>query len=125
MTNNSNSEDIAAARIQELRELIQYHNERYYSLDSPEIPDADYDALFRELNQLEQLHPNLITADSPTQTVGGSTINTFEEVVHRTPMMSLDNSFSIEQLEAWADRVRKGLQEEKTDPQWVLSLIHI
>ena len=55
MTNNSNSEDIAAARIQELRELIQYHNERYYSLDSPEIPDADYDALFRELNQLEQL----------------------------------------------------------------------
>ena len=122
MTNNSNSEDIAAARIQELRELIQYHNERYYSLDSPEIPDADYDALFRELNQLEQLHPNLITADSPTQTVGGSTINTFEEVVHRTPMMSLDNSFSIEQLEAWADRVRKGLQEEKTDPQWVCEL---
>ena len=122
MANNSNSEDIAAARIQELPELIQYHNERYYSLDSPEIPDADYDALFRELNELEQLHPNLITTDSPTQTVGGSTINTFEEVVHRTPMMSLDNSFSIEQLESWADRVRKGLQQEKTDPQWVCEL---
>ena len=122
MANNSNPTDIAAARIQELRESIRYHNERYYTFDSPEIPDANYDMLLNELKDLEQLHPSLVTADSPTQLVGASTINTFEEVTHRLPMMSLDNAFDIDQLEAWADRVRKGLQQENTEPQWVCEL---
>ena len=122
MANNSNPTDIAAARIQELRESIRYHNERYYTFDSPEIPDANYDMLLNELKDLEQLHPSLDTADSPTQIVGASTINTFEEVTHRLPMMSLDNAFDIDQLEAWADRVRKGLQQENTEPQWVCEL---
>ena len=122
MANNSNPTDIAAARIQELRESIRYHNERYYTFDSPEIPDANYDALLNELKDLEQLHPSLVTADSPTQLVGANTINTFEEVTHRLPMMSLDNAFDIDQLEAWADRVRKGLQQENTEPQWVCEL---
>ncbi len=122
MANNSNPTDIAAARIQELRESIRYHNERYYTFDSPEIPDANYDMLLNELKDLDQLHPSLVTADSPTQLVGASTINTFEEVTHRLPMMSLDNAFDIDQLEAWADRVRKGLQQENTEPQWVCEL---
>ena len=122
MANNSDPTDIAAARIQELRESIRYHNERYYTLDSPEIPDANYDALLTELKDLEQLHPSLVTADSPTQLVGASTINTFAEVTHRLPMMSLDNAFDMDQLEAWADRVRKGLQQENTEPQWVCEL---
>ena len=122
MANDNNPTDIAAARIQELRESIQYHNERYHTFDSPEISDANYDALLIELKDLEQLHPSLITADSPTQLVGASTINTFEEVTHRLPMMSLDNAFDIDQLEAWADRVRKGLQEESIEPQWVCEL---
>ena len=122
MANNSNPTDIAAARIQELRESIRYHNERYYTFDSPEIPDANYDTLLNELKDLEQLHPSLVTADSPTQLVGANTINTFEEVTHRLPMMSLDNAFDIDQLEAWADRVRKGLQQENTEPQWVCEL---
>ena len=122
MANNSNPTDIAAARIQELRESIRYHNERYYTFDSPEIPDANYDMLLNELKDLEQLHPSLVTADSPTQLVGASTINTFEEVIHRLPMMSLDNAFDIDQLEAWADRVRKGLEQENTEPQWVCEL---
>ena len=122
MANNSNPTDIAAARIQELRESIRYHNERYYTFDSPEIPDANYDMLLNELKDLEQLHPSLVTADSPTQLVGASTINTFKEVTHRLPMMSLDNAFDIDQLEAWADRVRKGLQQENTEPQWVCEL---
>ena len=122
MANNSNPTDIAAARIQELRESIRYHNERYYTFDSPEIPDANYDMLLNELKDLEQLHPSLVTADSPTQLVGASTINTFEEVTHRLPMMSLDNAFDIDQLEAWADRVRKGLEQENTEPQWVCEL---
>ena len=122
MANNSNPTDIAAARIQELRESIRYHNERYYTFDSPEIPDANYDALLTELKDLEQLHPSLVTADSPTQLVGASTINTFAEVTHRLPMMSLDNAFDMDQLEAWADRVRKGLQQESIEPQWVCEL---
>ena len=122
MANNSNPTDIAAARIQELRESIRYHNERYYTFDSPEIPDANYDMLLNELKDLEQLHPSLVTADSPTQLVGASTINTFKEVTHRLPMMSLDNAFDIDQLEAWADRVRKGLEQENTEPQWVCEL---
>tara|TARA_Y100000746_G_scaffold47784_1_gene36913 strand:- start:2800 stop:4854 length:2055 start_codon:yes stop_codon:yes gene_type:complete len=122
VANNSNPTDIAAARIQELRESIRYHNERYYTFDSPEIPDANYDTLLNELKDLEQLHPSLVTADSPTQLVGANTINTFEEVTHRLPMMSLDNAFDIDQLEAWADRVRKGLQQENTEPQWVCEL---
>ena len=78
--------------------------------------------LLNELKDLEQLHPSLVTADYPTQLVGASTINTFEEVTHRLPMMSLDNAFDIDQLEAWADRVRKGLQQENTEPQWVCEL---
>jgi len=105
-----------AGRIDELRSTIRYHNKRYYELDEPEIPDAEWDALMHELKLLEELHPDLITPDSPTQVVGGAVSTTFAEVVHRVPMMSLDNAMDETELRAWGERtaralVRTGLDE--------------
>jgi DNA ligase (NAD+) len=100
-----------AARAAELRELITYHNERYHTLDAPEIPDAEYDLLVRELRELEASHPSLATADSPTQTVGGAPLGLFQEVRHRVPMMSLDNAFSEDDLRAWAERLRRPVPD--------------
>ena len=84
-----------AERVEQLRAIIRHHNDRYYLDDAPEIPDADYDALVRELQQLEEQFPELITPDSPTQMVSGAASATFAPVVHRVPMMSLDNAFSV------------------------------
>jgi DNA ligase (NAD+) len=95
------------ARAEELRELIAYHNDRYHRLDDPEITDADYDALVRELRTIEADHPDLVVPDSPTATVGAAPSTLFAEVVHRIPMMSLDNAFSSEELQAWALRLAK------------------
>jgi DNA ligase (NAD+) len=98
-----------AARVDELRGLIRHHNERYHELDDPEISDADYDALVRELRGLEEQFPALVTPDSPTQQVGGPTSATFAPVQHRVPMMSLDNAFDEAELAAWGARVVRGL----------------
>jgi DNA ligase (NAD+) len=98
-----------AGRAAELRELIRYHNERYHTFDAPEIPDADFDALVVELRDLEAAFPELVTADSPTQTVGAARSATFAPVTHALPMMSLDNAFDRAELEAWAERVARGL----------------
>ena len=92
-------------RIDELRKLINYHNHRYYVLDSPEISDAEYDALMAELKQLEDAHPELITPDSPTQRVGAEPVAAFGIVVHPRPLLSLANAFNDEDLEAWYRRV--------------------
>ncbi len=101
-----------AERAAELRRLIEYHNERYFVLDAPEIPDADYDALVRELRQVESEHPEVITPDSPTQRVGGAAeTQLFAPVRHRIPMMSLDNAFEQSELDAWADRLRRQLPD--------------
>ncbi len=100
-----------AARAAELRELVEYHNERYHALDAPEIPDADYDALVRELRQIETDHPELATGDSPTRQVGSAPPGLFDEVRHRVPMMSLDNAFTEAELDAWADRLRRLLPD--------------
>jgi DNA ligase (NAD+) len=88
----------AQARIEELRRLVEYHNYRYYVLDQPEISDEEYDALFRELQQLEAQFPDLITPDSPTQRVGAPPLSAFPEHTHREVMLSLDNAFSEEEL---------------------------
>lgn len=101
-----------AQRIDQLRELINDHNYRYYVLDEPAVPDAEYDRLLRELQALEGDHPDLITADSPTQRVGASGDNTFAEVVHRLPMLSLDNAFSEQELRDFDRRVRERLGRE-------------
>lgn len=96
-------------RIQELRRVIDDHNHRYYVLDEPAVPDAEYDRLMRELQSLEADHPELVTPDSPTQRVGASGDNTFAEVVHRLPMLSLDNAFSDDELRDFDRRVRERL----------------
>jgi DNA ligase (NAD+) len=97
----------AASRADELRRLIEYHNYRYHQLDDPEISDAEYDALMRELRGLEESHPELRTPDSPTQKVGAAPSATFAEVRHRVPMMSLDNAFTFEELQAWGKRMER------------------
>lgn len=82
-------EDAAARRAGALRELIRYHDRRYYVLDDPEIPDAEYDRLFQELQAIEAAHPALRTPDSPTQRVGGTVLDSFAPVRHRVPMLSI------------------------------------
>jgi DNA ligase (NAD+) len=96
-------------RVDKLREQIAYHNYRYYVLDNPEIPDAEYDRLFRNLQVLEEQYPALITPDSPTQRVGAEPLKGFAEVKHAIPMLSLGNVFSEEELVDFDRRVREGL----------------
>jgi len=99
-----------AARAGELRQQIEHHNVRYHQLDDPEISDAEYDALVRELRAIEEAHPEFVTADSPTQTVGAAPdTSTFAPVRHRQPMMSLDNAFSFEELQAWGKRMERHI----------------
>ena len=93
--------------IEELRSEIRHHDALYYVHDNPEIADAEYDALFTRLKELEQEHPELITPDSPTQRVSGRPAEGFSEVVHRRPMLSLDNSYNIDELRAFDERCRK------------------
>jgi DNA ligase (NAD+) len=95
----------ASERAPELRALINHHNERYHLLDSPEISDAEYDALVRELRQIEADHPELVTADSPTIAVGAPPSTLFAEVRHESPMMSLDNAQTEAELRSWAERL--------------------
>jgi len=94
-------------RAQQLRELIDYHNEQYFVFDAPEVADAEFDALVKELRELEGAHPELITADSPTQRPGGRHASTFSPVEHRVRMLSLDNAFSRDELIAWGTRIEK------------------
>ncbi len=99
----------AHRRIEALRRLIHHHNQRYYVLDSPEVSDADYDRLTRELRTLEARFPEFVTPESPTQRVGARLSETFAPVVHRRPMLSLANAFDEDDLTAWARRVHAGL----------------
>jgi DNA ligase (NAD+) len=97
----------ASQRAEELRSRIAHHDRKYYQEDSPEISDADYDALIRDLRAIEDEHPELVTPDSPTQRVGGARSVLFAPVEHRQPMMSLDNAFDPGELQAWADRIAR------------------
>jgi DNA ligase (NAD+) len=99
----------AAARAAELREQLKQHDYRYYVLDEPQIPDAEYDRLMGELRALEAAHPELVTPDSPTQRVSGTPSAAFGEIVHRVPMLSLDNAFSDEDVAAFDRRLRERL----------------
>jgi DNA ligase (NAD+) len=102
----------AQKRMEELREQVQYHNARYHGHDDPEISDAEFDELARELRQLEIEHPELVDDSSPTLSVGSAAITTFDPVVHRVPMTSLDNAMDESELRAWGDRVAKGLGDQ-------------
>lgn len=97
------------ARAAHLRDTISTHNERYFTHDTPEISDAEYDELKRELVALEAKYPSLITLDSPTAQVGASALTTFAPVTHRAPMTSLDNAMDTHELQAWGERAAKGL----------------
>jgi len=98
-------------RARSLREVIAAHDRRYHELDEPTVPDADYDELMRALRALEEEFPELITPDSPTQTIGSRPSTTFAPVVHRVPMMSLDNATSEAELHAWGDRLQRRLAD--------------
>ena len=102
-------------RAEKLREQIDYHNYRYYVLDDPQIPDAEYDRLLRELQALEAKHPELITPDSPTQRVGAQPLAAFGEVRHEVPMLSLDNAFDDDELTDFDRRARERLKVERID----------
>ncbi|PFG08427.1 NAD-dependent DNA ligase LigA [Marinobacter sp. LV10MA510-1] len=99
-------------RVDQLRTTITDHNHHYYVLDDPQVPDTEYDRLFRELQALEAEHPELATATSPTQRVGSAVETSFAEVTHRIPMLSLDNAFSADELRDFDRRVRERLDAQ-------------
>ncbi len=99
-------------RLESLKRQLNYHGHRYYVLDDPEIPDAEYDRLFHELKSIEDTYPELLSDDSPTQRVGAAPINEFTSVTHEAPMLSLGNVFSPEEFKAFDERVKERL---KTD----------
>ena len=103
----------ASTRIRELREQIEHHNRLYYELAAPEISDREFDALLRELADLESAHPELASEDSPTRRVGGKPLEEFAPATHIVPMQSLDNTYSPEELREFATRIRK-LAEERS-----------
>ena len=104
-----------SARAAELRRELNYHNLRYYQMDDPVVSDGQYDALLRELQQIEAEHPELQTVDSPTLRVGGDPSPAFSEVQHSRPMLSLGNAFDFAELEAWHRRVTERLDGDSFD----------
>lgn len=104
-----NSAEQATKLIEKLREQIRQHDYQYYVLDAPIVSDSEYDRLFRELQTLENSHPELIIPDSPTQRVGGTPLKAFDSIVHRMPMLSLNNAFEENEIVAFDRRVREAL----------------
>ncbi|RBP42471.1 DNA ligase (NAD+) [Roseimicrobium gellanilyticum] len=102
-----------AKRAEHLRSELERHNRLYYQQAAPEISDREFDLLLRELQDIEKEHPELITPDSPTQRVGGAPLDGFAQITHRVPMMSLDNTYSEEELREFYTRLQKGLGREK------------
>ena len=109
MSSNAAAIERAAQRIAQLKRELEQHNRNYYVLDQPTIADSEWDALFHELAALESQHPQLLTADSPTQRVGGKPLEMFIEVTHRVPMLSLGNAFSDADIDNFDRRCREGL----------------
>ncbi|HJM10603.1 MAG TPA: NAD-dependent DNA ligase LigA, partial [Candidatus Marinimicrobia bacterium] len=101
-------------KVETLRKQLDHHNYRYYVLDDPEVADREYDTLLRELQKLEQNHPELVTHDSPTQRIGARPLEAFGSVDHRLPMLSLENAMSDEELIAFDERMKKGLDVDKS-----------
>jgi DNA ligase (NAD+) len=109
-----------AKRIEKLREEIRYHDRKYYIEAAPEISDLEYDRLVEKLKKLEAEHPELVTPDSPTQRVGDQPVEGLEQVPHRVPMLSIDNTYSVAELEKYAERTAKLLPGEPIE--WVVEL---
>jgi len=104
--------EAAQKHLKKLRQVIAQHNYNYYVLDNPSIPDPEYDKIFRELQQIEQRYPQLVTLDSPTQRVGASPLKAFSQIAHRTPMLSLGNAFGDAEVEAFDRRMREDLSAD-------------
>lgn len=104
----------AKEEIEKLRELIRYHDYRYYVLDSPEISDEEYDRLFKRLKELEEKYPQYITPDSPTQRVGGKPLEKFGTITHKSPMLSLDNVFDDDEMKEFDARIKRFLNTTET-----------
>src|SRR3990167_7224793 len=111
-------EKAALKELEKLREEINYHNHRYYILDSPVISDAEYDRLFKELQELEKKFPHLITPDSPTQRVGAKPLEEFKTIAHTIPMLSLNNANTVEEAREFDERVKRFL-ETKDEIEYV------
>lgn len=109
-----------ATRIAKLREEIRHHDRRYYVDATPEITDREYDRLMEELRRLEAKHPELLTPDSPTQRIGDEPVASLSQAAHRRPMLSIDNTYSVDELRAWATRTMKSLAGEPIE--WVVEL---
>src|SRR5579864_5081154 len=105
----------AEQRLRKLRAELERHNHRYYVLDDPEVSDSEYDRLMRELQALEQEHPELVTPDSPTQRVGAAPLDAFDEVRHAVPMLSLENAFEPEDVQEFDRRIRERLEVKDVD----------
>ncbi|HEY3645450.1 MAG TPA: NAD-dependent DNA ligase LigA [Gammaproteobacteria bacterium] len=105
----------AEKRLATLRDELRHHNHRYYVLDDPEVPDAEYDKLMRELQALEKAHPELVTPDSPSQRVGAAPLAAFDEVRHAVPMLSLENAFEPEDVQEFDRRIRERLEVESVE----------
>ncbi len=110
----------AAQRIEELREKIRYYDRMYYVEASPVVSDLEYDKLYKELERLEEQHPEFVTPDSPTQRVGDAPVDGLEQVAHRLPMLSIENSYAVEDLKAFALRTEKALDGQQVE--WVVEL---
>lgn len=110
----------AAQEIDDLRRQIRHHDQLYYVRAEPEISDTEYDRLMDRLKRLEAEHPDLVTADSPTQRIGDAPVDSLRSVAHRVPMMSIDNTYSLDELRQFAARVTKLLPGEHI--QWVVEL---
>ncbi|HUW62636.1 MAG TPA: NAD-dependent DNA ligase LigA [Candidatus Bathyarchaeia archaeon] len=111
----------AVRRAEELRAAIDHHNRLYYLENAPEISDFEFDALLRELEDLEKQYPSLVTPESPTQRVGGAPLTGFETVEHAVPMLSIDNTYSFEEITEFDERVRRGLPPRE-EPAYVVEL---
>lgn len=109
VANDGSKEETLAERVLRLRHEIEYHTHRYYVLDDPQISDAAFDSLMRELRDLEDAHPSLLDPSSPTQRVGGAVGGQFEPVVHEQRMYSLDNAMDFDELDAWMTRTESAL----------------
>ena len=109
----SQADETTLARVQHLRDVVRYHQQRYYIDDAPEISDQEFDALFGELQSLEEAYPDLRSDDSPTMRVGGVVADRFEKTRHPAPMLSLANAFDDETLYAWRDRLKRLLPEDE------------
>ena len=113
------------ARVEWLREQLNRHAHAYYVLDQPTIPDAEYDVLFSELQQLEARFPDWITPDSPTQRVGGAPLPEFAQVQHDVPMLSINNGFSDEEVRAFDRRVSEGLEQAEVEYACEIGRAHV